>query len=179
MKLTFRAAEASDLAAVQQAYQRIIEHLAQTVDYPHWHTENHPTVPEVQAWVASGGLYLALEEDRVAGVVVLNHEAPQAYDTAAWGADLAPEEVLVVHALGVLPDYLGQGVARFLLDCTLDLARVRGCRAVRLDTYVENLPARRLYERYGFTDLGCHTLTYEGTDLNQFHLFEYLLSPGV
>ncbi|ETJ01056.1 MAG: hypothetical protein Q605_AUC01135G0002, partial [Actinomyces urogenitalis DORA_12] len=51
--------------------------------------------------------------------------------------------------------------------------------AVRLDTYVENLPARRLYERYGFTDLGCHTLTYEGTDLNQFHLFEYLLSSGV
>ena len=70
-------------------------------------------------------------------------------------------------------------MARFLLDRTLDLARVRGCRAVRLDTYVENLPARRLYERYGFTDLGCHTLTYEGTDLNQFHLFEYLLSPGV
>lgn len=28
---------------------------------------------------------------------------------------------------------------------------------------------------YGFTDLGVHTLRYEGADLSQFHLFEYVL----
>ena len=50
-----------------------------------------------------------------------------------------------------------------------------GVRVVRLDTYVENLPARRLYERCGFTDLGCHTVRYDGTELDQFHLFEYVL----
>lgn len=36
-------------------------------------------------------------------------------------------------------------------------------------------PARKLYPRYGFTDLGCHTVKYEGIDLSKFHLFEYVL----
>lgn len=129
MTLSFRRAENGDTTAAQQAYRRIINHLAGTVDFPHWHTENHPT----------------------------------------------PEEVLVVHALGVVPDCLGQGIARFLMDATIKVAREKDCRAVRLDTYVENIPARNLYSRYGFTDLGCHTVNYEGTDLSQFHLFEYVL----
>lgn len=80
-----------------------------------------------------------------------------------------------MHALGVVPAHLGTGVSRCLVDAVLQVARQRGCKAVRLDTYVENIPARKLYERHGFTDLGCHTVAYEGTDLSQFHLFEYAL----
>ncbi|MCF8569511.1 GNAT family N-acetyltransferase [Gordonia sp. HY002] len=174
--LSFRRAESGDTAAAQQAYRRIVGHLAETVDFPHWHTENHPTPDEVVGWVAAGELYLALGEDgEVAGVTVLNHDAVDAYQNAAWAVEAAPDEVLVVHALGVVPGRLGQGVSRFLVDATLDVAREQGCKAVRLDTYVENIPARKLYERYGFTDLGCHTVAYEGTDLSRFHLFEYVL----
>lgn len=174
--MTFRRAAASDTAPAQQAYQQIIDHLAETVDYPHWHTENHPTPEEVASWVEAEELHLALDEaENIAGVVVLNHDAVDAYQDAAWAIDANSEEVLVVHALGVAPDHLGKGVSRFLVDATLEVAREQGCRAVRLDTYVENIPARKLYERYGFTDLGCHTVTYDGTDLNQFHLFEYVL----
>lgn len=36
-------------------------------------------------------------------------------------------------------------------------------------------PARELYIRCGFTDLGEHSIHYEGTDLTRFHLFEYVL----
>lgn len=176
MTLIFRRAGAGDAAAAQQAYRRIIDHLAETVDFPHWHTEDHPTPEEVAGWVEAGELYLALDDDgEIAGVTVLNHDAVDAYRLAAWAVEAEPGEALVVHALGVVPDHLGKGVSRFLVDATLDVALEQGCKAVRLDTYVENIPARKLYERYGFTDLGCHTVAYEGTDLNQFHLFEYVL----
>lgn len=176
MTLTFRRADANDTIAAQRTYRRIIDHLAETVDFPHWHTENHPTPEEVAAWVAADELYLAVDTDgEVAGVVVLNHDAVEAYRGAGWAIEAAPEEVLVVHALGVTPDRLGQGIARYLVHATIQLAREQGCRAVRLDTYVENRPARTLYTRCGFTDLGCHTVDYEGTDLSQFHLFEYVL----
>jgi ribosomal protein S18 acetylase RimI-like enzyme len=177
VNLGFRQAEPGDTAAAQAAYRQIIDHLAATVDFPHWHTENHPTPAEVAAWIEAGDLYLALGDarEKIAGVVVLNHDAPDAYEEASWAIEGTPEQVLVVHALGVSPDFLRQGVARFLVDASLDVARAKGCRVVRLDTYVENTPARELYARYGFTDLGVHTLHYEGTDLNQFHLFEYVL----
>lgn len=173
----FRAARPADTAAALEAYRQIIDHLAVTADFPHWHTENRPSAAEVQEWIDAGELYLALDPsgERVAGVVALNHDAPDAYRQAAWAVDAPPEQVLVVHALGVCPAFLRRGVARFLVDAALEVARGEGCRAVRLDTYVENAAARALYPRCGFTDLGVHTLHYEGTDLDQFHLFERVL----
>lgn len=176
MTLNFRRAETEDTVEAQRAYRQIIDHLAATVDFPHWHTENHPTPEEVAGWILAGDLFLALTaEGTIAGVVVLNHDTVEAYKDADWAIAATPEEVLVVHALGVAPDHLGQGVARFLVDATIEVAQKQGCRTVRLDTYVENMPARKLYSRYGFTDLGCHTVHYEDTDLNEFHLFEYVL----
>lgn len=176
MDLSFRRAEPHDTAAAQAAYRRIIDHLAETVDYPHWHTENHPTPAEVAGWVEAGELYLAVDADEtIAGVVVLNHDAADEYRNAGWAIEAEQDEVLIVHALGVVPDHLGRGVARFLVDASIRVAREKHCRVVRLDTYVENIPARRLYERCGFTDLGCHTVRYDGTELDQFHLFEYVL----
>lgn len=176
MGMSFRRAEPRDTAAAQAAYRRIVDHLAETVDFPHWHTEGHPTPGEVAGWVQAGDLYLAVAPDRtIAGVVVLNHDAVDAYQGAGWAIKAEPNEVFVVHALGVVPDRLGRGVARFLVDASIQVAREQNCRAVRLDTYIENVPARKLYERCGFTDLGCYTVYYEGTDLNEFHLFEYVL----
>ncbi|WP_298890144.1 GNAT family N-acetyltransferase [uncultured Serinicoccus sp.] len=177
VRLEFRQAGPGDVDAAQAAYRQVIDHLAATVDFPHWHTENRPTRAEVAGWIAAGELYLALDQGdgRIAGVVALNHEAPEAYLHATWAVEASPGEVLVVHALAVCPDFLGQGVARFLVDGALQVARDRGCRTVRLDTYVENAAARGLYPRCGFTDLGVHTLHYEGTDLDQFHLFERVL----
>lgn len=181
MELGFRRAAPTDTGAAQDLYRRIIGHLGRTVDHPHWHSENHPSPAQVERWVRAGDLYLAVargdgrDAQRIAGAVVLDHQAPEAYGTAAWAIGASREEVLVVHALGVVPDVLRQGVARFLVDRSLDVARGKGCRTVRLDAYVENVPARELYTRHGFTDLGLHTLRYEGTDLSQFHLFEQVL----
>lgn len=172
----FRQATTEDTAAAQATYRAIMAHLADTVDFPHWHSENHPTPAEVESWANAGQLYLAVDDaDRIAGVVALDHSAPEAYQDVAWMVDAHPGEVVVVHALGVSPEHLRQGVATFLVDGTLEVARAKGSRAVRLDTYVDNLPARELYARYGFTDVGLHTLRYEGTALSQFHLFEYVL----
>lgn len=175
-QLGFRRAGREDTAATQAAYQAIVEHLGATVDYPHWHSEDHPSPAEVEQWIAAGDLYLALAPgERVAGAMVLDHHAPAAYEDASWAIEAAPEQTLVVHALGVHPDFLRQGVARFLVHASLEVAQQKGCRAVRLDTYVENLPARRLYASQGFHDLGVHTLHYDGTDLTRFHLFERVL----
>ena len=124
MDLTFRRAEATDTAAAQQVYRLIIDHLAETVDFPHWHTENRPTPEEVAGWAEAGELYLALDEGgKTAGVTVLNHDAVDAYQEAAWTIEAEPQETLVVHALGVVPDHLGTGVSRFLVDAALQVAR--------------------------------------------------------
>lgn len=178
--LLFRQATSGDAPAARAAYQQIIDHLAATVNYPYWYSESHPTPGEVSRWAASGELHLAVISagarcGEIAGVVVINHDAPPAYGDVPWSIEAAGADVLVLHALGVVPGLMRTGVARFLVDATLDVARARGCRTIRLDTYVKNTPARELYTRYGFTDLGAHTISYEGVDIDQFELFDYVL----
>ena len=54
----------------------------------------------------------------------------------------------------VLPTHRGRGLGRLLLEHALDWAATRGVRAVRLDTSVEMVAARRLYESAGFRRTG-------------------------
>lgn len=174
--LTFAAVAPEELPQAQTLYRGIIDHLGRTVDYPHWHSENHPAPAAIEAWANAGELFVARDgAGEAAGVVVLNHEHPPDYGAAAWAVDASGEEILVIHALGVVPKFHRRGVAWFLVEAALEQARVRGCRTVRLDTYVRNTPALELYRRYGFTDLGVHTVRHEGARVDQFHLFEYVL----
>ena len=47
--------------------------------------------------------------------------------------------------------------------------------AVRLDAIKTNIPAQRLYEKYGFARCGTEQLYYESTGWTEFILYEYLL----
>lgn len=177
MPLTFIQARPEDTAAVQQLYRTIIDHLGDTIDYPRWHQVGHPGPELIATWITAGELYTVRDgaDNKILGAVVLNHDTADGYRHAAWAIDAPPEQVVVVHALGVLPERAGQGIARFILDATVDLARQQGMRAIRLDVYVDNTPALRLYTGYGFTDLGCHRLDYGTYDLTDFHLCELVL----
>lgn len=61
------------------------------------------------------------------------------------------EEGIVVDGLSVRPEARGQGIGAALLETLCMEAQARGHRAIRLDVVEENLRARALYERLGFT----------------------------
>lgn len=179
--LIFRQARVNEIPVVQDAYRGIREHLAATVDFPHWHSENHPRPELIARWVKAGDLYVAMisdddpSDEQMAGVVVLDHEPAEDYRSARWAIDARDDQILIIHVLGVLPAYQGTGIARFLVDSAIETARQRGCLAVRLDVTEDNEPAHRLYSTCGFADLGLHTLRRRETQLDQFHLYEYVV----
>lgn len=59
-----------------------------------------------------------------------------------------------LRQLYVLPRGKGQGIAHTLMTWALDVARERGAKEVYLSVYVDNLRARRFYERYSFEECG-------------------------
>lgn len=77
---------------------------------------------------------------------------------AKVGAITLPVEPTVPAAelrqLYVLPPWQGRGIADTLMRWALDVAREKGAREVYLSVYVDNLRARRFYERYGFVECG-------------------------
>ena len=59
-------------------------------------------------------------------------------------------------ALGQLytqPDATGQGIGAALMEWAIGEARARGCDAIQLSVWAENMGAQRFYQRYGFAKI--------------------------
>jgi ribosomal protein S18 acetylase RimI-like enzyme len=57
----------------------------------------------------------------------------------------------------VLAEFQNQGIGRRLMDAALDHPQLKAAD-IYLDIWEQNHGARRLYERYGFTVIGAHSL---------------------
>ena len=58
--------------------------------------------------------------------------------------------------IAVRDDFQGRGIGGFMLTSLFALLEARGYGGVLLRTARENVPAQRLYEKYGFERLGTH-----------------------
>jgi [ribosomal protein S18]-alanine N-acetyltransferase len=65
-----------------------------------------------------------------------------------------------VTTFAVSPAWRRRGIGERLLSAMLDLAIERGAREATLEVRLSNLPARRLYEKYGFRPLGIRPRYY-------------------
>jgi ribosomal protein S18 acetylase RimI-like enzyme len=61
--------------------------------------------------------------------------------------------LLNIHDLAVLPGQRGRGIGHALLAAAETQARADDCCKLTLEVLEDNLPARRLYERFGFGDV--------------------------
>jgi ribosomal-protein-alanine N-acetyltransferase len=66
-----------------------------------------------------------------------------------------------VQTVAVRPSAQGRGVGARLLTELLDEAARRDCHAVLLEVRVDNQPAQRLYERFGFERIGVRRGYYQ------------------
>ncbi|HEX5395827.1 MAG TPA: GNAT family N-acetyltransferase, partial [Candidatus Limnocylindria bacterium] len=76
----------------------------------------------------------AAEPDRVLGYAGLDHGG----------------EVADVMTVAVAPTARGQGVGASLVRWLVTRARARGAAYLMLEVRADNVPARRLYDRFGF-----------------------------
>ncbi len=177
-RLLFRRADQRDLPAVQELYRQIIDHAGRTGDPARWHKYGHPSPKEVTRGIRAGHLYVVVNVaaaplgSELAGAGFLNGVATAGYQHVAWPTGARAEESLVLHALGVSPEHLRKGVARFFLAQAVALGARLGKTALRLETFADNTPALRLYRGYGFVDVGTHKLEEKGLEHENFQLFE-------
>lgn len=61
---------------------------------------------------------------------------------------------IFLSQLYILKDYHGVGIAHALMDWALEEAARRSAEEMYLTVYVDNLRARRFYDRYGFEPVG-------------------------
>jgi diamine N-acetyltransferase len=66
----------------------------------------------------------------------------------------AARPAIMLDQLYILKDHHGVGIAQALMDWAIEEARGGGAREMYLTVYTDNHRARRLYDRYGFEEVG-------------------------
>ena len=65
-----------------------------------------------------------------------------------------------------------------ILEEAVELSRKNGKKAVRFDALKSNIPAQKMYERYGFKFRGIQKLYYENTGWADFLFYEMNIDNG-
>lgn len=176
MEITVRPADAGDLDAVAALYDAVGDSPAAREHGPRWRRGVYPLRAHAEAGLAAGGLLVAETGGQIAGTAIcLRGHQEEAYRCARWQIPFdAP--VSTLHTFAVHPAYWRRGVGSALLSAAETLARREGAQALRLDTYADNAPAIRLYERCGYVLCGIIDLGIEPVyGLKWFRAYEKLL----
>lgn len=167
-----RKGTAADLDRAEEIYNEILDHQAATVNYTNWVKGLYPTRENARRALEAGTFYVMEDAGTVVGVANLNHIQPAEYANIRWTIPAQGEEVLVIHTLCIPPSCAGRGYARVFVAFAEALGRRQGCRCIRLDTYVGNLPAISLYTKLGYRDAGVTHFHFEQAIWEDLRCFE-------
>jgi ribosomal-protein-alanine N-acetyltransferase len=97
--------------------------------------------------------------------VVAVEVGPAGEEVVGYAGLAAAGDVGEIQTMAVRPDRQGTGIGGTLLDALLAEAGRRGCAEVFLEVRRDNAPARALYDRRGFAQVGVRPRYYgDGTD---------------
>ncbi len=145
-----RLATEKDLQEVECIFHEILDKEAATVSYTNWVKGKYPTKAHAKAAMEQGHLYVGEENGRLFGSVVLNHIQLEEYAKIPWEYKAEGNEVFVIHMLCIRPDCARQGRGKEFVAFAEEMAKEKGCKVVRIDTYEGNAPAESLYTSLGY-----------------------------
>ncbi|MBM7636666.1 GNAT family N-acetyltransferase [Streptococcus saliviloxodontae] len=173
--MKIRLALEDELPLVRAFYHSMIDQLQDSPYFLGWEKEVYPTTAYLEESVGKEQLYLGILEDEIVSAMVVNHDCNEGYAKYDWEIEAEPQEVSIIHILGVSPKHAGKGYAKQMLETVFDKAREDQQKAIRLDVLAGNTPAEKLYQRMGFQYKETVQMYYEDTGLTDFHLYEYPL----
>ena len=156
---------------IRAFYHSMIDAL-KTSDYDlGWKKDIYPTPVFLMDSIRNGQLYIVMNAGEIIASMVINHEGNDSYREFKWPTEAQPDEITVIHALGVLPSYGRKGIGRQMVLFAIDTARRNKQKAIRLDVLKGNFPAEGLYKSLGFRKLHTLKMFYENTGWVDFELY--------
>ena len=98
-----------------------------------------------------------------------------AYDKVNWKVDASEDEVLIVHAFATSIVYQGRGVSKFMFEEAIKYAFKTDLKVIRLNVLSHNIPAKKFFEKEGFTYIDTVDLNYGELGTLEFCMYEYEL----
>lgn len=150
VNLSYRKGTKNDLNAINILVADAIQEM-ESQGIMQW-DEIYPTHDVFEQDIKAGNLYVGCEEKNLAVVYVLNQESDEAYKTGKWQDE--SKSYHIIHRLCVNPNYQHQGIARMTMEHIEADTRLHGIEAIRLDVFIQNPYALKLYGGCGYQTVG-------------------------
>ena len=135
-----------------------------------------PSDEMVKNAIAEKDQFIGIEDGQIVAAYIMNHDCDEAYHTVRWLTDAEDKEMVVLHALRVLPEYDGRGYSKQLVQHAIDTARERGLKSIRLDCIEGNDIPQKMYMSFGFAYVDTVEITYVDIGIpRKFLLYEFAL----
>jgi GNAT superfamily N-acetyltransferase len=135
-----------------------------------------PSDEMVKNAIAEKDQFIGIEDGQIVAAYIMNHDCDEAYHTVQWLTDAQDKEMVVLHALRVLPEYGGRGYSKQLVQHAIDTARERGLKSIRLDCIEGNDIPQKMYMSFGFAYVDTVEITYVDIGIpRKFLLYEFVL----
>lgn len=114
--------------------------------------EVYPNAESIARDLEAGTLDLLCEGDGIVACITLDQNMDPLWQGMDWTT--GGESAMAVHRLMVHPSRQGRGYAKLLMQHAESVARQQECRSIRLDTFLLNPAAMRLYPNLGYRQTG-------------------------
>ncbi len=173
--MKFVKADIADMEEISKLYDDVCDYLCEHENYPGWKKGVYPTGDDAVVGIKENALYIAKDNDKIVGTVMLRHKPEEGYKNLEWPLESNYEKIYVIYTLAVHPKFIRQGIGKKLLDFAEEIARKEGCISLRLDVVKGNIPAENLYKKCGYKYVGTTSLGYEDYGLPWYNLYEKVL----
>ena len=136
--MKIKQATMCDFEKIMSFYNVMCEVLGEKDFLPDGDKGGFPSQDMVKDAIHSGFQFVGVESDKVVAAYIINHDCDDAYHTVQWHINAEKNEVVILHALRVLPDYGGRGYSKQLVEHAIQTAKSWGQKAIRLDCIVGN-----------------------------------------
>lgn len=93
-----------------------------------WEVDIYPSPEFLRDSIQKGNLYVGEMDNQLAAAMIINHEYNESYNDFEWPTDAQNEEITVIHALGVHPDFAGHGLASQMVRKAIAVRRITNKR---------------------------------------------------
>jgi ribosomal protein S18 acetylase RimI-like enzyme len=114
--------------------------------------ELYPNAEIIKHDIAAGSLDVLCEGDAVIACITVDQQLDPLWEGLDWSTNSEP--AAAVHRLMVHPSQQRRGLAKQLMLHAETVAHQRGCRSIRLDTFLNNAGAMALYPGLGYRRTG-------------------------
>ena len=169
-------ARKNDLKEIMSFYNTMCQVLDGKDFLPCGNKGGFPPQEMVERAIDRGFQFIGIEDEKIVAAYIIDHECDSAYRAVRWQIEAAENEVSVLHALRVLPNYGGRGYSKQLVRHAVQTARSRGQKAIRLDCIEGNDVPVKVYQSFGFSYVDTVRITYADIGIPMlFRLYELIL----